>query len=589
MADRARPTPLDSAERLADPIAMEVFSSRLMSIVDDMLNTLVRASFSTNIKERRDCTVGLFDAQGRILAQTDHAPLHLGSLLGAIESLRAEIDPADMNEGDAFVCNDPYLAGGTHLPDITVVTPVFHDGALAFYTACIAHHADVGGSVPGSISGGATSIFQEGIRIPLCRIRRRGETDESLIRLIATNTRDPEERRLDLGVQLASNDHGAVTARLLLDHMGAETTRRAIEDLLSYTSRRLAGRIAELPDGESTHVAFMDDDGLGGDPVRIVATARVAGTRLDVDFGGSSGEARGAMNVPFSALRATVYYVVKTLLDPGLMPNHGLFAPVHIAAPQGTIVRPRHPAAVGARSITANKIARAVIGALGALLSPDRGLAAGQDSVPAICFSGTRPEGGGQFVYLETVGGGAGATPLTDGMDGVQVHMTNTSNLPIEALEHEYGLMVDDYALIPDSGGAGAHRGGLGIARQVRAVTDGIVFSARSDGHVFPAPGLKGGREGRTARLIRNPGTDREETLSSKVAGITLAPGESVRIETPGGGGYGAPKAREPHLLAADVRGGKVSVSAAETDYSENLLRAALKKSVVQSFDDTLL
>ena len=578
MVDQTRPPALGTAEHLANPIAMAVFSSRLMSIVDDMLNTLVRASFSTNIKERRDCTVGLFDAQGRILAQTDHAPVHLGSLLGAIESLRAEIDPADMNEGDAFVCNDPYLAGGTHLPDITVVAPVFHDGTLAFYTACIAHHSDVGGLVPGSISGGATSIFQEGIRIPLCRVRRGGETDQGLIRLIAANTRDPEERRLDLGVQLATIDRGAAMARHLLDHMGAATTHRAIEDLLSYTARRLAGRIAALPDGESTHVAFMDDDGLGGDPVRIVATARIAGTRLYVDFGGSSGEARGAMNVPFSALRATVYYVVKTLLDPGLMPNQGMFAPVRIAAPQGSIVRPRHPAAVGARTITANKIARAVIGALGELLPPDRGLAAGQDSVPAMCFSGTRPEGGGQFVYLETVGGGAGATPRADGMDGVQVHMTNTSNLPIEALEHEYGLMIDEYALIPDSGGVGTHRGGLGIARQVRAATEGIVFSARSDGHVFPAPGLKGGREGRTARLIRNPGTDREEALSSKVAGITLSAGESVRIETPGGGGYGSPDAREPRLLAADLRGGKVSVSAAERDYGRDLVRAALKK-----------
>ena len=571
------PPPLpDTAVRLADPIAMEVFSSRLMSIVDDMLNTLVRASFSTNIKERRDCTVGLFDARGRILAQTDHAPLHLGSLLGAVETVQADIDPAGMADGDAFVCNDPYLAGGTHLPDITVVTPVFHDGALAFYTACIAHHADVGGLVPGSISGGATSVFQEGIRIPLCRIRRAGETDEGLLRLIAANTRDPEERRLDLNVQLVTNDHGARMARQLLDHAGAATAGQAIEDLLSYTARRLANRIAGLPDGESTHVALMDDDGLGGEPVRIVATARIAGSRLDVDFDGSSGEARGAMNVPLSALRATVYYVVKTLLDPGLMPNQGLFQPVRIAAPQGTIVNPRHPAAVGARSITANKIARAVIGALGALLPPDRGLAAGQDIVPAICFSGARPEDGGPFVYLETVGGGGGATPFGDGMDGVQVHMTNTSNLPIEALEHEYGLLIDEYALIPDSGGAGARRGGLGIARQVRAVDEGIVFSARSDGHVFPAPGLAGGREGRCARLLRNPGSEREEVLSSKVAGITLAADESVRLETPGGGGHGVPEARDAHLLAADLRGGKVSRRAAENDYGEDRVRAAL-------------
>ncbi len=327
--------PLDTSERLVDPIAMEVFSNRLMSIVDDMLSTLVRASFSTNIKERRDCTVGLFDAHGRILAQTDHAPLHLGSLLGAVESLRAEIDPAAMREGDAFICNDPYLAGGTHLPDITVITPVFRDGERAFFTGCIAHHSDVGGMVPGSISGGATSIFQEGIRIPLCWIRRGGETDERLIGLIAANTRDPEERRLDLGVQLATNDRGATMAHQLIDQTGAATTRRAIEDVLSYTQRRLANRIAAVPDGESTYVAFMDDDGLGGDPVRIVASTRIAGARLEVDFGGSSPQARGAMNVPLSALRATVYYVVKTLLDLGLMPNQGLFAPVHITAPPG--------------------------------------------------------------------------------------------------------------------------------------------------------------------------------------------------------------------------------------------------------------
>ena len=557
---------------------MEVFSSRLMSIVDDMLNILVRASFSTNIKERRDCTVGLFDAEGRILAQTDHAPLHLGSLLGAVESLRAEVDPADMEDGDAFVCNDPYVAGGTHLP-----RHHRRHAGLPQGRPCLLHRlhrAPLRCRRPGSgvNQRRCNEHLQEGIRIPLCRIRRRGETDDGLIRLIATNTRDSEERRLDLGVQLASNDHGAAMARLLLDHMGAETTRRAIEDLLRYTARRLGGRIAALPDGESSHVAFMDDDGLGGDPVRIVATARIAGSRLDVDFEGSSGEARGAMNVPYSALRATVYYVVKTLLDPALMPNQGLFAPVRIAAPEGSIVRPRHPAAVGARSITANKIARAVIGALGALLPPDRGLAAGQDVVPATCFSGTRPGGGGPFVYLETVGGGAGATPHADGMDGVQVHMTNTSNLPIEALEHEYGLMVDEYALIPDSGGAGAHRGGLGIARQVRAVTEGIVFSARSDGHDFPAPGLEGGEEGRSARLIRNPGTDREETLPSKIAGTSLAPGESVRIETPGGGGHGAPAAREPQLLAADLRNGKVSPLAAEADYGRDLVHAALRE-----------
>jgi N-methylhydantoinase B len=554
---------------LADPIAMEVFSNRLLSITEDMGNTLIRSSFSTNIKERKDCSVGLFDAAGRLIAQASHIPLHLGSLLGSVQAVLARYDVTQMCDGDAFVLNDPYLAGGTHMPDISIVTPIFIDGAVAAFAANVGHHSDVGGPVPGSISGRARSIFEEGLRLPVIRLVRGGALDEDLLGLIAHNSRDPDERSLDLKVQIAANARGVRLTQELAARMGLPAVTVAVNDLLAYTARRLRNRIRDMADGQASFTAYLDDDGLGGDPVPIRATVIVHGDRLVIDFDGTGPEARGALNVVESALRATVYYTVKTLLDPNLLPNSGLFECIDIRAAPGTLVNPRFPAAVGARSITCNKIARALFGAFAALLPLDRAMASSHDIVPAIIFSGPRRGNDGDFVYLETIGGGMGARSDADGMEAIHVHLTNTSNLPAEALENEYSLLVDEYALVPDSGGAGKYRGGLGIARQISATRDGVVFSVRSDGHVLGAPGLAGGSQGATARLLRNAGTARQEELSSKTASIVLARGETIRIETPGGGGFGDPAERDPAALAADIRGGKVSLARARQDYGD--------------------
>ncbi len=543
---------------LADPIAMEIFSNRLLSITEDMGNTLIRSSFSTNIKERKDCSVGLFDAQGRLIAQASHIPLHLGSLLGSVHAVLARHDITTMRDGDAFVLNDPYLAGGTHMPDISIVTPIVINGAVRAFAANVGHHSDVGGPVPGSISGRARSVFEEGLRLPVIRLMRAGELDEDLLGLIANNSRDPVERSLDLKVQVAANARGVRLMRELVERMGSPAVAKAIDDLLAYTARRLRNRIRDMADGEGSFTAWLDDDGLGGDPVPICARVEISGEAMTVDFAGTGPETRGALNVPESALRATVYYAVKTLLDPNLLPNSGMFDCIGIRTEPGTLVAPRFPAAVGARSITCNKIARALFGAFAALLPPDRAMASSHDSVPAIIFSGPRRVGDDTFVYLETLGGGMGARSDADGMEAIHVHLTNTSNLPIEALEHEYALLVDEYALVPDSGGAGRYRGGLGIARQIRAMRDGVVFSVRSDGHVLGAPGLAGGGAGATAHLIRNG----DEELSSKTASLELAAGETIRIETGGGGGFGNPRERDPAALAADLRDGKISAPA---------------------------
>jgi N-methylhydantoinase B len=564
-----------TTRELGDPIAMAVFMNRLLSITDDIGNTLIRSSFSTNIKERRDCSVALFDARGRLAAQAAHVPLHLGSLLGSTRAVLEVYSLDEMAPGDAFVLNDPYAAGGTHMPDISIVTPIFHEGRVVFFSANIGHHADVGGSVPGSISGASRTVYEEGLRIPAVRIARAGEVDEEVMDLIALNSREGKERRLDLQVQIATNERGRQLVAELIDEMGLAAVEAALEDVLGYTQRRLRNRIRELPDGTYSAASRLDDDGLGGDPVEIVSTVTVAGERLSFDFQGSGAQARGAMNVARSALEATVYYAVKAMLDSELMPNSGMFAGVEITAPEGTIVNPAFPAAVGARSITCNKVARALTAALGQALGPEKAMAAGHDVVPAMVFSGPRPGGEESFVYLETIAGGGGARAEADGMEAVQMHMTNTSNLPVEALEHEYSLRVNEYALVPDSGGAGRRRGGLAIAREVAATVDGIVFSIRSDGHVIGAPGFDDGCEGATARLLRRPGAADEEVLGSKVTSVVLAAGEAVRLETPGGGGLGAPAGRPPERLALDLADGKVSPAAARRDYGPALVEKA--------------
>ncbi|HYU14023.1 MAG TPA: hydantoinase B/oxoprolinase family protein [Stellaceae bacterium] len=544
---------------LADPILMEVFSNRLLSITEEMGSNLIRASFSTNIKERRDCSIGLFDAGGRLIAQAAHIPLHLGSLLGAVEAVMRDFPLAGMREGDAYICNDPYLAAGTHMPDISLVTPVFVEGLPRFFTANIGHHADVGGRVPGSIAAAALSVFEEGIRIPATRIRHGSELDRGLLRLIAENTREPEERTLDLQAQIAANDLGTRRMQELVAQVGIEAVSTAIDDILAYTAQRLRNRIAALKPGAYSFTTYLDDDGGGNEKAPITVTVRVAGDRLDFDFAGSAPQSKGALNVPESGLKATVFYAVKALLDPGLLPNSGLFDAVRITAPEGSIVNPRFPAAVGARSITCQKIAGAIFGAFRGLLPPEQVMASSNDVLPAIVFSGRHRRHQRTYVYLETLGGGAGARLGRDGMDGIQVHVTNTSNLPVEALENEYPLLVEEYGLVPGSGGTGRSRGGLGIARQIRALEDGTVFGCRSDSHLTRAEGVFGGDPGAPGRLVRNPGRPDAQELPSKVSRLVLAAGESMRIETPGGGGAGPPDERDPEGREEDMSSGKVT------------------------------
>ncbi|MEM8665741.1 MAG: hydantoinase B/oxoprolinase family protein, partial [Pseudomonadota bacterium] len=537
---------------------------------------LIRGAFSSNIKERRDCSTGIFDAAGRLVAQADHMPIHIGSLLWGVRAVLERYGVGEIADGDAFVMNDPYLAGGTHLPDISVITPVFVDGELRFFVGNIAHHADVGGPAPGSVSGTSPNIFHEGIRLPPIRIARGGVADEDVIDLIAHNTREPLERQVDLKTQVGANLRGAALLRAVVDDYDLATVERAIEDIIAYTRRRISTVLGSLPDGTYTAVRHLDDDGGGAGPVPLCVAATVDGTHLTLDFAGSGPEARGAVNLSASSLEATVAYCLKALLDPGVPANSGLVDAVEIRLPGASIVNPRSPAAVAARAVTSNRLAGAIFEAISQALPTAQRMASSNDSTSLIVMAGADPDRGGSYVYPESIGGGAGAAASLDGMDAVHVHTVNSTNLPVEMLESAYPLRCTSYALVPDSGGSGRRRGGLGIQREVEALVDGTTLTVRSDGHLNPAPGAEGGGAGSVTRVTHIDTQGAETELGSKSQKLLNA-GERVRVETLGGGGFGAPQDRPLAALRADLLDGELTRAVAESAYGSDREAAALQ------------
>ncbi len=544
-----------------DPVALSVVANRLVTIAEAMGEALVRSAFSPNIKQRRDCSTGVFDAGGELIAQAEHIPLHLGSMLGVVEAVLARYPREALRAGDAFVANDPYLGGGTHLPDVTVVTPCFYHGGLAGFVANVAHHTDIGARAPGGISGDARSIDEEGVRLEPSRLATAEGLCEEVVELFASRCRMPEHRRLDLMGQLAANSVGLGQFEELLAEYGQERLRRATGAILEATERRVRAAVGRVPDG--VYEAEDEMEGVVGEGMlRIRVLVEVAGERLGLDFSGSGPPSRGAINVPRNALLATVYYAMKACLDPEAPSNAGLHRAVDVRVPEHSVLNARPPAAVGARTDTCQHVAGRIVEAFSQAM-PGMLPAPGNDASTAVVFSGLDPRSKEEYVYVEAVAGGAGGGPEEDGLDGVQVHITNTANLPVECLEHAFPLVVERYEFVPDSGGPGEFRGGLGLRRDIRAVGHGAVFSAHGDRHRRPARGAEGGLPGRCGAYLVSPETEDEERVSSKVSGVRLRPGTVLRVETPGGGGYGDPGARERERVLAELRDGLVSPAAA--------------------------
>jgi N-methylhydantoinase B len=538
-----------------DRVALEVIGSALLAIAEEMGQALIKSSYSSNIKERQDCSTAIFNVRGEVIAQAEHIPMHLGSLIMIVQEILARYPVASLRDGDTFMGNDPYTGGSTHLPDITVASPVFFEGALVGFVANIAHHADG--------SGGATrTIYDEGLRIPPIRVAEAGVLRGDLMELLLLNFRLPRERRGDFRAQFAANRLGAERVGELLARHGRPTCEAAMDELLAYGERKIRAALRAIPPGVYAFEDWMDDDGAGGPPVPIKVSITVVGDRIALDWAGTGGQVPGDINVVYLALVATVYYALKALLDPTIPANGGFYRAIRVDASEGSIVNARPPAPVAWRTQTCQRIADAVFGALARAL-PDRVIGATNGANSAWVFSGTDPRTGQYYVYLETLAGGSGARATKDGLDAVQVHITNTSNLPVECLEMEYPLLVEEYALVPDSGGAGRHRGGLGLRRTIRVRGGEATFLGTLDRAHFAPWGLFGGRDGGTASLVLNQGAPAERTLPPKLAGLRLVDGDAVTIVTPGAGGYGPPAERDEARVACDLAEGKISPGAA--------------------------
>jgi N-methylhydantoinase B len=550
-----------------DAVTIEVVGNALMACAEEMGAALVRTAYSSNIKERADCSSAIFDNLGQLVVQAEHIPVHLGSLLGIVEHITRRSPPGSMQPGDVFVANDPFTGGGTHLPDIALAQPVFFGDQLVAYVANIAHHSDVGGIVPGSNAGDTRSIFQEGLRIPPVKLVKAGALQSDVLDIILLNSRLPVERTGDLKAQLAANSIGEERMKRLYDRYGAERMQACIQGLFQYAERRIRTRIGQLPPGEYRFVDYLDNDGVGSESIPIQVTVNVNQDAVHLDFTGSGPEAAGAINVPETALKATVFYALKAILDPSVPSNAGFQRAISISAPPHTIVNAQSPAPVSARSETCQRVADVIFGALAQAI-PERVVAGCNSTLNGITISGVDPRSGHYYVYPETIGGGMGARPHKDGLDGVHVHITNSSNLPIEALESEYPLRVERYELIQDSCGSGRYRGGMGMRRDIRILGHEAEFALHADRQKIAPWGLRGGKSGSTGKVRINPeGPEMLVLKSGKTSNVILKPGDVISVCTPGGGGYGDPQARTLSAIEKDLREEVISAEKAHADY----------------------
>jgi len=538
------------ATRQLDPITVEVIGAALESIVEETGEALIRASYSTNIKERRDCSTALFDVKGRTLCQAEHIPIHLGSFIGVVPKILELHKVEDMQPGDVFVGNDAYVGGGTHLPDIVLAEPIFVDGRITAWTVNLAHHADFA-------DRGHAHIYQEGLRIPPIRLHRAGLLQKDVLDLILLNCQVPRERLSDLRAQMAANRLGVQRFQALCAKYGADTVLAAGEALLDYAERKMRAGIATLPDGIYAFADVFDNPEIDGElPVAVEIT--IAGDEMRLHFE-SPPQVRAGINMTYTALLATAYYIVKSVVDPTILPNAGLARALTITAPAGTLLNCVHPAAVNGRVQTCQRVSDVILGAL-AKAAPDRVTACSNSACTVATFVGQRRSDGAIWVYLETMGGGSGARPTKDGLDGVHVHVTNTSNLPLESLEQEYPLTLIRYELIDGSGGPGTYRGGMGLRRTYRADEECRV---RVDVSRIRSRswGLFGGGEGANGAIVCGPGVTFQRDQA------TLLPGQWFEVVTPGAGGYGSPERRDRDAVARDVGEGVIDVATARAVY----------------------
>jgi N-methylhydantoinase B len=558
--------------RRTDPATFEIIKNSLYKIAEEMRVVLAKTAFSPLLKSAGDYSCGVFDAQGEMVAQGPDLPIHLGSMPDAVRAVVAAF-AADVHDGDVFIHNDPYF-GGSHLPDVNVVRPAFHNGRLIGYACLRAHWPDVGSATPGSY-GAVTEIFGEGLRLPPLRLINRGMLNEDLYKLILANVRTPDERKGDLGAQLASTLRATERLQALARRYGSEALISAMAEVMDYSERLMRAALMDLPDGEGSFADFCDGDGIADDPSGkdapfwIRLAVKKAADRLLVDFSGTGPQVKGPMNAPLSVTASGVYCGLKTAVDPNnlIPPNSGCWRAIAITAPKGSVVNAEFPApVVYANHEMSHRIADMVMGAL-ANFMPHQVMACSQGTSAILTLGGVDPRIGQPYVSYETVKGGFGARANKDGINVIASGISNTMNTPVEILEMAFPVRIERYEVNPDSGGAGRHRGGCGARRVWRMLAGGATGALCMERMTSPPFGLLGGEPGAVAvvTLMEPDGVTRH--LPSKGA-FPWPAGAVVDMFTPGSGGFGRPSERDPVQIGRDLLDGYVSATAAERDYS---------------------
>jgi N-methylhydantoinase B len=536
-----------------DPISFEILKNSLISIAEEMGVVLRKSSFSPNIKERRDFSCALFNASGQLVAQAEHIPVHLGAMPYSVQVVLKEFED-DLSDGDDVILNDPYR-GGTHLPDITMVSPIFFKKKLVGFAANRAHHSDVGGVAPGSMSALSRDVNQEGIRIPPVKLWSQGKPNRQILDFVLSNVRTPDERLGDLRAQRAANLVGAKHLVELLKKSGVSSVESGMNQLINYSEDLMIKRIRELPRKSSSAVDYLDDDGFGTTDIPIKVKVTIGRESIAFDFSGSSKQVQGPLNAVYCVTLSAVYYVVRCVTDPSIPANAGCFKPIQIKAPSGTIVNAEPPAPVAGGNVeTSTRIVDVTLKAFSSII-PERVCAACQGTMNNVTIGGVDPRTEKYFTYYETIAGGFGGRYNKDGVDGIHSHMTNTLNTPIEALESAYPLRVRRYELVRGSGGRGRFRGGLGIRRETETLAQGSTISLMGERQRHGPWGLMQGRSGSPGEygIVRG---NKVMALSSKTTLFANA-GDVLIVTTPGGGGYGTPSRRTRDKIRQDRADGK--------------------------------
>jgi len=556
-----------------NPITVEVIKGALTYAAEEMGIVLRNSAYSPNIKERMDFSCTLFDHKKRLTAQAEHIPVHLGSMQLAVQKGLKKFD-GKLEDGDMILFNDPYISG-THLPDITLICPIFYENEIVAYSANKAHHSDMGGKAPGSMAGDATEIYQEGIIIPPVKFVKGKVIDKEIANILLSNVRTPEIRIADLRAQMAANLLGKQRVLELVDKYGVETLHKAMEEFMNYSERRMRIEISKMPKGSCSAEDYLENTGTSNKKVKIKVTITVKKRQLFIDYTGTSKQVEGPVNAVLGVTLSGIYYVLKCLTDPSIPMNDGCYRPIEIYAPEGTLVNPTPPAPVAGGNVeTSQRNVDALLKAFAKIL-PEKVCAACQGTMNNIAVGGINPESGKHWTFYETIAGGFGGRKGIDGVDAVHSHMTNTMNTPIEAIETIYPIRFLKYELRKDSGGPGKWRGGVGLERSWMLLAPSATLSVLAERTETSPWGLYGGKPGAKGEYYIIKPNGKRIKLKSKCT-VKIEKGDIFLVKTPGGGGYGNPLERNSELVRRDVLNGLVSPESAKKDYGVvvNLLQS---------------